>query len=115
MTEQEFINVGDITHIHNAVQSLSDICIANQPCIDADEFSLVILQLRRWQIKIRNSFEIENPDDEPRCHSCKDAVATKQTWATVKHSDGTDQRFAVRTCDDCDPDHAMLEAMPPVR
>lgn len=136
MTEQEYINVRDVTNIANAIHILTDITLANQPAISQDDFSLVIMRLRRWQINIRKSCHVaagqklcvmcglanDNGDEHPRClectrlcDCCKDAVASKLTWATVRHSDGTDQGFPVRTCEDCDPTHAMLEAMPPVR
>jgi len=57
MTEQEYINVRDLSHVLSAEHTLRQICIANQPNIPKEEYKKVVALVSGWTEKMFKQIE----------------------------------------------------------
>ena len=52
MTEQEYINVCDLTRVRNAYRILSDVIMAIQPALDGRQWRGMMKQLASMEVKL---------------------------------------------------------------
>jgi hypothetical protein len=62
MTEQEYINVRDVSNIMHANAILREICIDNQPNIPRTEFVDVMRKLWDWRDLMFKAIELQRKD-----------------------------------------------------
>lgn len=60
MTEQQYINVRDLSNVIGGFRSIASITIANQPNIDLSEYRAVMGLLDKWQ---SNMFSVTKIDE----------------------------------------------------
>ena len=64
MKEQEYIDVRDLSHVLNALQSLGSVVPGCQPAIDSTDWTNVMGQLQEWQEALFESLEVDEADDD---------------------------------------------------
>jgi len=60
MTEQEYINAGDLKTIDAVCAVLSSFCLENQPSVERGEFRAVMATIHKWQGRLRTAIDIED-------------------------------------------------------
>jgi putative heme iron utilization protein len=58
MTEQDYINVRELSTIKSAKSVLCDIVVANSKVIDQERFTMILQTLYEWENKLHSLVEI---------------------------------------------------------